>query len=312
MKKIVIAGGTGFLGSSLVDHWKDAEVQIFILTRRRCEDYGNVHYVKWDGKHLGYWTKVLEGADVLINLNGKSVDCRYTQDNKELIYDTRIDATYILGKAVEGCINPPKLWINAASATIYRHAEDKDMDEQAGEIGTGFSVDVCKKWEASFKSFQLKNTRQVIFRIGIVLGEKGGPLKPLLNLAKIGFGGRQGSGKQFFSWIHVNDFVRAFDFIISREDLDGTFNLTGPRPVRNYEMMHQIRRLANRRFGLPMPKWLLEIGAIFIRTETELILKSRRVVPRRLLEEGFEFYQSHTGLLRSFFPRNNQLAVPCN
>ena len=163
------------------------------------------------------------------------------------------------------------------------------MDEVNGEIGKGFSVDVCKKWEAAFESFELPQTRKVIFRIGIVLGEQGGPLVPLLKLAKLGFGGKQGNGEQYFSWIHTSDFVRAFDFILERKELSGIFNLTGPQPIPNKEMMRQIRELAKRPFGLPMPAWLLEIGAFFIRTETELILKSRRVVPTRLLDAGFSF-----------------------
>jgi len=289
MRKIIIAGGTGFLGQCLIEHWKNTDTQIYVLSRQHHEDHDNVHYLKWDAKNLGYWAKYFEAADVVINLNGKSVDCRYTTINKQLIYDTRVNATEILGRAIQQCKEAPKLWINAASATIYRHSEDKDMDEEIGELGTGFSVDVCRKWETSFNSFELPSTRKVIFRIGIVMGESGGPLIPLLNLAKIGFGGRQGSGKQYFSWLHTSDFVRAFDFIIKRKDLSGIFNLTGPEPITNSEMMHQIRKLVDRPFGLPMPAWLLEIGAFFIRTETELILKSRKVVPKRLLDEGFEF-----------------------
>ena len=289
MKKIIIAGGTGFLGQVLTEHWKNTAYQIYILSRQHHLDHDNVHYLKWDGRSIGYWAKYLEGADLMVNLNGKSVDCRYTEKNKQLIYDTRIQATVVLGRAIEACSSPPKLWINAASATIYRHTEDREMDEVNGEIGKGFSVDVCKKWEAAFESFELPQTRKVIFRKGIVLGKQGGPLVPLLNLAKLGFGGKQGNGEQYFSWIHTSDFVRAFDFILERKDLTGIFNLTGPEPIPNKEMMLHIRKLAKRPFGLPMPAWLLEIGAFFIRTETELILKSRRVVPTRLLDAGFSF-----------------------
>lgn len=289
MKKVVIAGGTGFLGSCLLDHWKNTKTVIYVLSRKHHEDGENVHYVKWDAQNIGPWVAVLEGADVLINLNGKSVDCRYTEKNKQLIYDTRLDATQVLGRAIKACANPPALWINAASATIYRHAEDRDMDEATGEIGIGFSVDVCKKWEAAFAAFSLPHTRKIAFRIGIVLGENGGPLQPLLQLARIGFGGKQGNGKQFFSWIHTDDFVRAFDFAIAHKNMQGVYNLSGPAPIPNKEMMKQIRHLAKVPFGIPLPTWLLKIGAVFIRTETELILKSRRVVPSRLLQEGFEF-----------------------
>ena len=289
MKKIVIAGGTGFLGKVLVTYWKKSNYEIHILSRKHHLDHDHVNYHKWDGKHLGYWTSILENAAVLINLNGKSVDCRYTDKNKERIYDTRIEATYILGKAVLNCNNPPKLWINAASATIYRHSEDKEMDEASGELGKGFSVDVCKKWEETFHSFELPSTRQVLFRIGIVLGKHGGPMKPLTRLARLGFGGKQGSGKQYFSWIHEHDLANAFSFIILHTHLSGVFNLTVPEPITNKRLMNSMRKANNRKFGLPMPKWLLALGALLIRTETELLLKSRRVVPKRLLNAGFNF-----------------------
>lgn len=199
MKKIVIAGGTGFLGKMLSEHFANLNYDVVVLSRREHKSVGNISHIKWDGETLADWANELEGAYALINLCGKSVDCRYTESNKKQIYDTRLKSTGILGKAIEACENPPKVWMNSSSATIYRHAEDRDMDEETGEIGTGFSVDVCQKWENTFFDSTTPDTRKVALRIAIVLGKDGGALQPLKSLTKIGFGGRQGSGDQYFS-----------------------------------------------------------------------------------------------------------------
>jgi len=289
MKKIIIAGGTGFLGNCLTHHFSGQEVQVIILTRSESKIDGNIHKVNWDGKTLGPWREALEGAEVLINLNGKSVDCRYTEKNKKLIYSTRLDSTAVLGKAVQECRNPPKLWINAASATIYRHSVDKSMDEETGEYGSGFSVDVCQQWEGTFNNFETKQTRKVLIRTGIVLGKNGGPLKPLKMLAKFGLGGAQGPGNQYFSWLHEKDFVCIIDFIISNTTLTGPCNVTAPTPVDNTNIMKALRTAVGAPFGIPLPKWLLEFGAVLIGTETELILKSRKVIPKKLMDAGYNF-----------------------
>ena len=289
MKKLIIAGGSGYLGRTLSTYFQKQGYAIVVLTRHHRLDQQGIRYVKWDGKALGYWVKELEGATALINLNGKSVDCRYTDANKELIYDTRIDATHVLGEAIRSLTHPPKVWINAASATIYRHAEYRDMDEDTGELGAGFSVDVCKKWEAAFNQADCGGTRKVILRIAIVLGKHGGALNPLKTLAKLGLGGKQGSGNQYFSWIHEADFCRIVKFALDNESIEGIYNASAPNPIPNKVVMKEIRKAAKMPIGLPMPKWLLELGAVMINTETELILKSRRVVPKRLLAEGFTF-----------------------
>ena len=289
MKKIVIAGGTGFLGNCLINHFTSKNAEVVILTRGESRRIGNVHLVKWDGKMLGAWKETLENADVLINLNGKSVDCRYTEKNKRLIYSTRLDSTNVLGHAILQSKTPPKLWINAASATIYRHSLDKAMDEYTGEIGTGFSVDVCQKWENVFDSFTINQTRKILLRTGIVLGKNGGPLKPLKMLVKLGLGGKHGSGEQYFSWLHESDFVKIIQFLIDNPETSGEYNVTAPSPVPNIRMMRALRSAIGVPFGLPQPKWLLEFGALLIGTETELILKSRRVVPKRLMEAGYKF-----------------------
>jgi uncharacterized protein len=288
MKKIILAGGSGFLGRCIIDHFK-SNAQIVVLTRSEPRNSGNVQYVQWDGSTLGNWAALLEGTDVLINLNGKSVDCRYTASNKKLIYSTRVEATAVLGKAVQQCKNPPKLWINSSSATIYRHALDRPMDEMTGEIGTGFSVDVCQQWEKTFNDAQTGSTRKVAMRTAIVLGKHGGALKPLKNLARLGVGGKQGPGNQYFSWIHEQDFVNIIDFIIEHDELNGAINVSNPNPITNEHIMKALRKAVGAPFGIPMPSWLLEFGAILIGTETELVLKSRRVIPKRLLDAGYEF-----------------------
>ncbi|NER16235.1 TIGR01777 family oxidoreductase [Spongiivirga citrea] len=289
MKKMVIAGGTGFLGQILAEYYKNKYETIFILSRRKKDSNGNINYVQWDGKSKGSWFSHLENADVLINLTGKSVDCRYNEKNKTAILNSRVDATEILGHAIRICDNPPKVWLNSSTATIYRHSMDKEMDEETGEIGTGFSVSVATSWEESFFSQITPKTRKVALRTAIVLGKKGGSLKPIVNLVKAGLGGKQGSGDQYFSWLHEDDFANAIEYIISNKHLDGVFNLVAPKPATNKQLMGRIRYLLKIPFGMPLPKWLLEIGAIMIRTETELVLKSRRVIPKRLMDEGYSF-----------------------
>lgn len=286
--KLIIAGGNGFLGKVLCNHFAETN-DIIVLSRERSRVQDGIRYENWDAKNIGTWKSVLENADVLINMVGRTVDCRYNEKNKKEILDSRIDSTSVLGNAIRQCKNPPKLWINSASATIYRHAEDREMDEERGEIGSGFSVEICKAWEKWFFDFQLTSTRQVAVRTSIVLGKTGGAVKPLINLARLGLGGKQGNGNQFFSWIHEEDFARAIEFIIQHENVTGPINVVSPKPIRNKDLMKLIRKSLRMPFGLPMPKWMLEFGARIIRTETELILKSRNVIPGKLSGQGFQY-----------------------
>jgi len=290
MKNLIIAGGSGFLGRVLTNYFQDKVEKIVILSRSEEKIKGNIHYLHWDGKTLGDWSASLNGSDVLINLAGKSVDCRYHQKNKDLILSSRTDATRVLGQAIEECTDPPKIWINSSTATIYRHSLNKEMDETTGEIGQGFSVKVATSWEHEFFSFSLKQTRQVALRTSIVLGKSGGAFPALLNLTKMGFGGKQGDGKQKISWIHEEDFVRAVHFIIQQNGISGVINVVAPKPVSNENFMELLRKETSAPFGLPMGKTLLRIGARIIQTEPELILKSRNVIPKRLEENGFQFY----------------------
>ncbi|RZJ70056.1 TIGR01777 family oxidoreductase [Flavobacterium sp.] len=288
MNKLVIAAGTGFLGNVLAENLKNRFEQIVILTRGQSKTVGHVRMVTWDAKKMTGWENELENADVLINLAGKSVDCRYTDANKKEILASRIDSTSVLNLAVRTCVNPPKHWLNSSTATIYRHSLDKRMDETEGEIGSDFSMDVAKAWEAEFYSVETPKTLKTALRTSIVLGKKGGAFLALKNIARLGFGGQQGNGRQFVSWIHEKDFARAVAFVIDKK-LEGAVNVVSPEPIRNALFMKVLRKTLGVAAGIPIGKKLLEFGAKIVGTETELVLKSRNVVPKRLLENGFTF-----------------------
>ncbi|MEK3886226.1 TIGR01777 family oxidoreductase [Bacillus sp. FSL K6-3431] len=278
--KVVIAGGTGFIGKYLEGQFRELGYEVKVISRQ-------TPHITWNNKQE--IVNALENSDMLINLAGKSVNCRYNSRNKEEIINSRTETTNILGNAIGECKNPPRLWINSSTATIYRHAEDRPMTEETGEIGFGFSVEVAKKWEQAFFAFPLPKTRQVALRIAIVLGENGGVMTPYKNLVKYGLGGVQGSGRQKFSWIHVEDLYNIILFIKEKEEISGVVNCSAPNPITNRELMETLRKTLNRNFGLPASKWMLEVGSFFIKTETELILKSRWVIPERLINEGYTF-----------------------
>ena len=299
-KKIVIAGGTGFIGRELISYFS-AENKVIVLSRGKpnvkTNIYGpaveeayntNVHYILWDAQSQGPWAKELEGADILINLCGKTVNCSYNKRNKQEILDSRIHPTAALGQAIAKSTSPPKLWINASSATIYRHSTDKPMDEYTGEIENDFSVQVCKLWEQTFFAARTPCTRKIALRMAVTLGNNG-VMVPYFNLLKFGLGGKQGSGNQMYSWVHVNDTCRIIDFIYEHKQMEGVYNCCSPNPITNKGFMQTLRSVTGTKFGLPALKWMLTIGAAIIGTETELILKSRWVVPTKLSESGFIF-----------------------
>ncbi len=308
MKKVVIAGGSGFLGKAFIQYLnKDHQTEIYVLTRSRIQNKDNIHYVLWDGKTIGDWCNYLEKADLLLNLAGRTVNCRYTKTNKEEIYNSRIESTYILGKAVENCGNPPKVWINMSTATIYRDEYERKNSELNGRIGTGFSVDVAKKWEETFFSIPTFATRKIAIRTAIAFGEKGDVFNIFKKHVKIRISGHHGHGNQWVSWIHVEDFYRAIMHLYQNEDLVGVFNLSAPEAIKDKEMMALFRRLMGYKWGLPIPKWMLEIGAVFLRTESELILKSRWVFPYRLLKTGFKFkYRKMAAALEDLFETSDK------
>jgi hypothetical protein len=288
MEKLVIAAGTGFLGQVLVDHFKDKFKEIIILTRGKPSMESNVKYINWNARTFFGWEKELENADLLINLAGKSVDCRYTEKNKKEILESRIESTRILNAAVLNCQNPPKHFMNSSTSTIYRHSEDKKMDEIQGEIGDDFSMNIAKSWEKAFFETQTPQTLKTALRTSIVLGKKGGAFIPLKNLARLGMGGKQGKGNQFISWIHKKDFARAIEFV-SEKKITGVVNIVSPKPIQNKVFMAALRKVLKVPFGFPILTPMLQLGATIIGTETELVLKSRNVIPKRLLENGFEF-----------------------
>jgi uncharacterized protein (TIGR01777 family) len=261
--------------------------EVIVLSRRA----GAAGTIAWDGRTLGPWAQEIDGADVVLNLAGRSVNCRYTAANRAEILRSRVESTQVIGEAIRRAPRPPRVWLNSSTATIYRHAEDRPQDETTGEIGSGFSIDVATAWEkAFFDSATPPSVRKVAMRSAMVMGEGvGGPFNVFHTLARLRLGGRMGSGRQYVSWVHILDFCRAIEFLIERDDLCGVVNIASPHPLPNRAFMRDLRRAIDVRIGLPATQWMLEIGAFILRTETELPLKSRFVVPRRLLEAGFTF-----------------------
>jgi uncharacterized protein len=295
--RVVLAGGTGHVGRLLAAHFHRQGHKVIVIARHGQPAAWPV--VIWDGQNLGDWTRAVDGADVVINLAGRSVNCRYTQANRREIKDSRVRSTQLIGQAILQAGSPPGLWMNASTATIYRHALDRSMDEATGEVGGRepgapatwrFSIDVATSWEQAFFATTTPATRKIALRSAMVMSpDRGGIFDTLRTLVIRRLGGAAGSGRQFVSWIHEFDFVTAIDFLIARPDFSGVVNICSPNPLANRDFMAALRRACGIRFGLPAARWMLEIGAIFLRTETELILKSRRVVPGRLLEAGFKF-----------------------
>jgi uncharacterized protein (TIGR01777 family) len=293
--RLVLAGGSGFLGHVLSEYFCERGWEVVVLTRYPRNQNGEVRNILWDGETLGEWTPELEGAGALINLAGVTVNCRYHLRNRKKILDSRLNSTQVLAEAVARCGNPPEVWLNSSTATIYKHTFGPAWNE-SGEVGyiteakDKFSVEVARAWERTFEAAETKITRKLVLRSAMVLGLGRNSVFPMLRtLVRLGLGGSMAGGRQFVSWIHQQDFCRAVEWLIEHRDLAGTFNLAAPNPRTNAEMMRTLRALYKRPFGLPASRWMLEIGAFFLRTETELIVKSRRVAPGRLQASGFVF-----------------------
>ena len=288
-KKIVLAGGSGFIGKGLIQYLGETNYDFIVLTRNPQNRTDNVKEVYWDAKTLGPWATELENAEALINLAGRSINCRFTEENKRQILDSRTQSTTILGKAASQLKQPPKVWLNASSAAIYGDSDDHDMDEFTSDTGTGFLADVVRAWEKSFYKSKLPATKKFALRITVVLGKSDGVIPRLENLVRFGLGGRQGTGTQLFSWIHETDFYKIIAWCITNPEKEGIYNCCSPKPVTNAALMQAFRKNMHVSVGLPAAGWMINIGAYIIGTEPDLVLKSMRVVPTRLLQQGFVF-----------------------
>lgn len=296
--KIIIPGGSGQVGTILARHFCAAGHDVVVLSRRPTQAPWRV--VQWDAANLGAWGAELEAADVVINMAGRSVNCRYHAANRREILESRIRSTSVIGDAIRKAKQPPRVWLQAATATIYAHRFDSANDEANGIIGGNepnspdtwrFSIDVAQTWERACNEAETPKTRKVILRSAMTMSpDPAGVFDVLLRLVRFRLGGKSGNGRQFVSWIHDLDFIRAIDFLIASEEIDGAVNVASPCPVPNAEFMTALRSAWGTSWGLPAANWMLELGAMALRTETELILKSRRVVPGRLLDAGFDFH----------------------
>lgn len=295
-RRIILAGGSGFLGQLLAGYLQSRGWEPVVLTRHPSAQ-ARFKELAWDARTLGDWAPELEGAEAVINLTGRSVNCRFTPENRRLVMDSRVDSTRVIGEAIARCQQPPRAWLNCGTATIYRHTFGPPHDETStdftatAEVKDEYSVEVARAWEQAMAEAFTPGTRRVTLRITLVFGTvKGGVFQILRRLARLGLGGRMGSGKQFVSWIHEDDFCRAVEWILEHPELQGPVNLAAPHLLTNTEMMRLFRRVCGGvPFGLPAEKWMMEIGAFVMRTETELILKSRCVAPGKLLADGFAF-----------------------
>jgi uncharacterized protein (TIGR01777 family) len=294
-RRVVLAGGAGVLGRLLARTLAAKGYDPVILTRRPQGAAGTVRKAAWDARTPGPWRAELEGAFAVINLVGRSVDCRYNAANRRLILESRVFATRVLGEAIAQCATPPPTWLNASTATIYKQSFDRPMDE-TGEIAADkdakdeFSVEVAQAWEEALAEAPTPATRKIPLRLSMVLSEEQGTVFPVLRrLVRLGLGGAMAGGGQFVSWIHEEDFCRAVEWILEHPDLRGPCNVAAPNPLPNAGMMAAFRNVCGAPFGLPAARWMLEIGAFVMRTETELMIKSRRVVPGKLLASGFQF-----------------------
>jgi len=295
--RVVLPGGTGQVGTILARAFHGDGHEVVVLSR--APQTAPWRVVAWDAETPGPWTRELEGADVVVNLAGHSVNCRYTPDNRRVIKASRVTSTRAVGEAIAGAARPPRVWLQASTATIYAHRYDAPNDEATGVIGGAepgvpdtwrFSIDVATSWERALEAAATPRTRKVALRAAVVMSpDRGGVFDLLLRLVRFGLGGPSGNGRQYVSWIHDRDFVRAVHWLIDHDKVDGAVNLAAPHPLPNADFMRALREARGIRLGLPASAWMLEVGTWLLRSETELVLKSRRVTPGRLVEHGFGF-----------------------
>ncbi|HTG31681.1 MAG TPA: TIGR01777 family oxidoreductase [Thermoanaerobaculia bacterium] len=295
--KVVIPGGSGQVGTILARSLHAEGHDVVILSRSKGT--APWRFVDWDAKTLGGWAREIDGADVVINLAGRSVNCRYNAENRREILESRVNSTRAVGEAVAAAARPPRVWLQASTATIYAHRYDAANDEATGIIGGAepdvpetwrFSIDVATSWERALDEAPAPHTRKVKLRAAVIMSpDRGGIFDTLLGLVRRGLGGTSGDGRQYVSWVHHEDFARAVRWLIGHDSIAGPVNIAAPNPLPNKDFMRALRKAWGTPVGLPAAKWMLEIGALAMRTETELVLKSRRVIPGRLLQEGFSF-----------------------
>jgi uncharacterized protein len=310
--KFVLPGGSGQVGQVLARHFVSQGHDVVVLCRGDQVPSGRT--VSWDGKTLGTWASEIDGADVIINLAGRTVNCRYTPENLRQMMDSRVDSTRVVGQAIEKAAKPPKLWLQMSTATIYAHRFDAPNDEATGIIGGaegdvpvywGYSVEIAKNWEKTLAEANTPNTRKVALRASMIMSpDREGIFDVMSRLVRFGLSGSAAGGKQFVSWIHDRDFIRALEFLIEHDEIDGAVNIASPGPLPYNDFMAAMRKAWGMPIGLPAMKWMLEIGAWVMRTDTELVLKSRRVIPGRLVEKGFVFdFPEWTGAVTDLVAR---------
>jgi uncharacterized protein (TIGR01777 family) len=301
--KIVIPGGSGQVGVVLARAFQAEGHEVVVLGRKPARSSWRT--IEWDGKSIGPWMDEIDRADVVINLAGRSVNCRYNTENQRQMMDSRVESTRVVGEAIATVPNPPKVWLQASTATIYAHRFDAPNDDATGIIGGNepaapdkwnFSVEIAKSWERAANEAITPKTRKVLMRSAVTMSpDRGGIFDTMLGIVRAGLGGTAGSGKQYVSWIHDHDFLRSIYWLIEHDDLEGPINISSPNPLPNREFMRIFREAWGTRFGLPAMEWQLAIGALFMSTETELVLKSRRVIPKLLTDSGFRFEFPHWG-----------------
>jgi uncharacterized protein (TIGR01777 family) len=297
MKKIIIAGGNGFLGKAIADYFENGDYQIVILSRKLFSiNNKNTRVQLWDGKTEGEWCQHLEGAFAVINLCGKSVNCRFNEKNKHEILQSRISTTSLIGNAISKCKQAPQVWMNASSATIYKYSTTKFHTENDMDFNSDFGSEVALKWEQCFNGFTTPQTRKIALRISIVLGKNDGAFTRLKTLTQFGLGGYQGSGKQYVSWIGELDFCRAVQFLLENSNSNGAYNMCTPEPVTNKIFMKAFQLSMKKVIALPTPTFLLKLGALIIGTDPDLILESRLVLPKKIMGEGFKFLHPNINL----------------
>ena len=291
MKKLIIAGGSGFIGKALTKFFTEKNCEVVILSRVENQStYSNIRFVKWNGKTVEpLWQQEIEGAEAVINLCGKSINCRFTEANKKELQSSRIDSTNAIGTAISLCKNPPKVWFNSSSIAIYKYSETILHDEFSKQFNHDFLATLTEQWEKSVEQFSLSNTRKILMRTSLVMAKNDGVFLRLKRLTQFGLGGKQGPGTQMISWINITDFCRIVEHLLENKNANGIYNFCAPQPIANKNLMKIIQQKMRIPIALPAFEWMIKLGAILIGTEPDLILESSNVISKHLSDEGFKF-----------------------